>query len=166
MPVYIRRTLTQFPIEFYRCGTNPEGYGFRCPFCDDFFKTKAGRSSHMKHCSVEETGEEFDEENMLCDDITVGDCLRGYEIIAKVIRKFIQSNELEGLAEQTSEQIQAYIRNQLIENGYASDSINNNAFLIYRFFFEVTDEVWETAKRAFAREISEKLFGLEDDEDE
>jgi hypothetical protein len=75
MPVYIRRTLAQFPVEFYRCQANPEGHGFRCPFCEDFFKSKAGRTSRIKHCSVEETCEEFDEEYMLSDDITVGDCL-------------------------------------------------------------------------------------------
>lgn len=72
---------------------------------------------------------------MLCDDTTVGEWLTCCDITSKVVLRFIQSNELERLSDQTSDQIKSYIRNILIENGFVSDSFNS-VFLIYRFFLK------------------------------
>jgi hypothetical protein len=143
MPEYKRKTLDQFPREFYKCHANPEGNEFRCAFCEEFLKTKACRLSHMKICSFQETGEDYDEENILDNDLTVGDYLHSLEIYNNLIRHFIVSNELESKSNQSSLQIQNYIQTKLTENGYLSDSLKRNSFLIYNFFFEVSEEELE-----------------------
>jgi hypothetical protein len=140
MPPYLRKTLEDFNRDFFRCAMNPNGYIFQCAFCGDFYKTKAGRLYHMKRCE-ENNEDEYDEESMLDERLSVAVYLQNEGVKHNLIKRFIRTNELEALATRTSSQIRAYIKGKLIEGGFEVFTTNED-FLIYKFFFEVSEEEW------------------------
>lgn len=156
MPVYKRRFLKNYPHEFWRCAANPEGYGYPCVFCCEFFKTKYQQMSHMEECAEEHTGEEYDEEYMIDDDLTVGDINRDNEIYESTIKNFIRSNELEALSNQQGEFIERYIKRKLFENGMSLIE-DHKVFKIYEFFFEVTEAEKDAAHEKWVERIMEKF---------
>jgi hypothetical protein len=158
MPIYRNRTLNDYPTEYYRCGANEEGYEFICPFCANFYKTKSARISHMKKCCIEHNDEEYSEEVYLDEDVTVGDYLRNAEAIKNTIKNYLTTNELQQYVNNTGDEIREKIKQKLQSNGY-EESIGTEEFLIYKFFFEVTEEEDRNFVKTVSDRLCAKMFG-------
>ena len=147
MPIYIRRTLSEYPKEFYKSNANPEGFEFACYFCGDFYKTKSGFTHHMKQC-CDLQGIEYDDDTEVSEGLTLYDVTRNHATISATIKNYITNNVLAAETSKTPNQIQSRIKIDLIENGFKSGTIDGEniyqeSFIIYKFFFEVTEEKWE-----------------------
>jgi len=158
MPVYRNRPLNDYPTEYYRCVANEEGYEFTCPFCGNSYKTKSARISHMKKCCIEYNDEEYSEEVYLDEDLTVGNYLRNAEAIKNTIKYYLSSNELQQYVNNTGYEIREKIKQKLLSNGYDDKSIDTEVFLIYKFFFEVTEEEGKNFVKTEAARMMQKHF--------
>jgi hypothetical protein len=159
MPVYRNRTLNDYPVEYYRCRANEEGYEFTCPFCGNSFKTKSARISHMKKCCIEHNDEEYSEEVYLDDNMTVGDYFRNVEAVKNTIKHYLNTNELLQYVNNTGDEIREKIKQKLISNEYSESSIGTDVYLIYKFFFEVTEEERHNFVKTESDRLYAKIFG-------
>jgi hypothetical protein len=156
MPQYKRRLLKDYPSEFWKCIPNPGGNAYCCFFCNDFFKTKSQRKSHMKECMLEETGEEYDEEYLFEEDVSLADILRESDVCESIIKDFIRSNEMESMSDKTGNEIQAYIMRKMCENGVRKPDITM-IFKIYNFFFDVPEAEYEAYRNKWVQEVMEMM---------
>ena len=121
---------------------------FNCPCCWDFeAKTKKTILKHIDDCDgnyyqgchpddiiIGDNDDDTDE-----DHTTAGIILHDREIVIKNISNFIKTNELEGIANRTGKEIREYIKQKLnIIND--KREINQYIYLIYKLFFDMTDE--------------------------
>jgi hypothetical protein len=141
MPTYITRNIQGYPVEFYRSPANPEGFEFQCMFsCANFFRTKSECISHMKECCSDEDIE-YGNDVEVSDGISVHDMHRNQAAQSNTIKNYILTNELESIASLTPIAIRDRINQKLVENGFLTEGfyMNKASFLIYKFFFEVSD---------------------------
>lgn len=153
MPVYIRRTLEEFPRSFYLCNANPDGNPHICPLCLNAYMTKRGMLSHLRKCCEKELGEPYANDLTLDEDFTLGDAVNNHYVEFDQIREYILSNELNTYSERTSEEIVAIVGSHLRAKGHTSYCIYDCAFYIYKYFFEITEEEWETYKNNKIRRL-------------
>lgn len=130
---------------------------FECPFCYKNYKTKGAIRNHIPNCTdnSEAPDEAFDE-IYLMENYTVSDYINERERLVKTIRKFIQTNELAAIADQTGEQIRKYISDRL--------AIDHDSLFytweIYMFFFVLSKEERELAEKEQVREMNFKYGTL------
>ena len=141
MPTYRTRSLQEYPVEFYRCPANPEGFEFACIFCATFYRTNSGWISHMKTCCADE-GVEYTDDLEVEDGVTVYDCHRNYAAKSSTVKTYIATNALASVTDTPSSRIIEMIQTKLTENGFAGEEsyLYNTSFLIYKFFFVASDE--------------------------
>jgi hypothetical protein len=142
MPIYIKRTLSEYPKEFYKSDANPEGFEFACYFCEAFSKTNSGSMRHMEQCCNTQ-GIEYDDNMEVAEGLTLYVVKRNRAIISTTVKNYITNNKLETETSKTPNQIQSRIQTELIENGFDGESLYEASFNIYKFFFEVTEDEWK-----------------------
>ena len=160
MPNYITRNLQEYPTEFYRSPANPEGFEFQCMFsCGNFFKTKSACISHMKKCCSDEDME-YGNDVEVFNGLTIYDIHRNQAAKSSTIKNYILTNELESLSNLTPNTIRENIQSKLVENGFDEEDfyINTTRFLIYKFFFEVSDDEIADFKNYYVEGVISHIF--------
>jgi hypothetical protein len=138
MPPYLRRTLANYPTEFWRSPANPGGLEFYCCFCLNYYRTSSGVILHMRRCS-ENPAVEYGLDNDEINEDEISDFLNTHKIIGLTVQNYIRTNELEPFANRTGTEIQDIIQTKLIQNGYTDqEDVNRVKFIIYEFFFEIS----------------------------
>ncbi len=126
---------------------------FECPFCYKDYKTKQTVSNHIPNCpdNDEEPDKPFDE-IYLMEDYTVSNYLNERERLVKTIKKYIRTNELADIANQTGEQIRSHISTEL--------AIDHDSLFytweIYAFFFILSDDDSKLSEKEQIREMNIK----------
>ncbi len=128
MPEYIRRPITYI--------INP---AYECPFCWKGYKQKGHLVRHIPNCTDNDNSPDVDFDEIILmedNDYSVADYLNERDRFIKTVRRYIETNELAVLANQTSEQIRHRISNDL------AITVDNVSFTweIYAIFFVMTDE--------------------------
>ena len=140
MPLYLRRTLADYPTEFWRTPDNPEGFEFYCCFClNYYYRTSRSIILHMRRCS-ENPAVEYELDDSETNELEINNFLNTHKIIGLTVQNYIRTNELEPFANRTGTEIQDIIQTKLIQNGYNDhEDMNRVKFIIYEFFFEISD---------------------------
>ncbi len=131
MPEYRRRTILDLPP-----------ISFECPFCYKAYKTKHTVSAHIPTCTDNNEAPDETFDNIILTEMgtlglyTVNDYLNERDKVIKTMKKYILTNELDTLTNQTGEQIRQYISDEL---AIEYDTLMYT-WEIYMFFFIITDE--------------------------
>jgi hypothetical protein len=160
MPTYITRNIQEYHTEFYRCPANPEGFEFQCMFsCGNFFKTKSACISHMKKCCSDEDME-YGNDIEVSEGVSVYDMHRNQAAKSTTVKNYILTNQLESLSNLTPNEIKERIQRKLIENGFSTEAfyMNTEVFLIYKFFFEVSDDENTEFKNYCSEQLCSRIF--------
>jgi hypothetical protein len=139
MPSYIRRTPEQFH-SFYETQDNPEGRHHICVLCGKACVTQSGMLSHLRKCVEQEFGEPYSDAYEIGDGFTIRDAVSNRYVVAHQIREYITSNSLEQYHERSSHEIIRVVMAHLLSKGHTECDLYNEAFKIYRYFFETTEE--------------------------
>jgi hypothetical protein len=138
MPEYIRRPITYVIDPAYDC-----------PFCWKGYKQKGHLVRHIRNCTDNDNSpdEDFDEIILMEEnDYTVADYINERDRVVKTIRRYITTNELEELANQTGAQIRHRISNDLAIH------VDNISFTweVYAIFFVMSEEDIALQEEQFA----------------
>jgi hypothetical protein len=131
MPVYTPQTIDN--VKLYLV--------LACPFClysSPTITYKSQMLNHIKNCSEYEQENDNIEDDE-CDDgeETIGNYLDWRINIMNTVKKFIRTNELALINNQTPEEIRIYIKNKLLENILIDRRVDLDTFSIYRWFFDM-----------------------------
>lgn len=114
-----------------------------CPFCSyttPTVKYKSQMINHIKKCNDYEQGNDNIEDDECNDgEETVGYYLDWRINLINTIKKFIRTNELALVNNQTPEQIRGYIKNKILASIAIDRRIDMDTFWIYKQFFEMDD---------------------------
>jgi hypothetical protein len=114
-----------------------------CPFCSyrsPSVKYRSQMLNHIKKCNEHEQENDNIEDDEHDED---GETIRQYLDwrinLINTVKKFIRTNELDLINNQTPEQIREYIKNKLLENIVRDRRIDIDTFWIYTKFFELCE---------------------------
>ena len=115
-----------------------------CPFCsytNSNIKYRSDILRHIKKCDEHELEtDDIEDDEVDENGETVRDYLNWRVNIINTIKKFIRTNELNALQNQTPEEIRVYITNKLLINIPTTTRTDLDAFWIYMQFFEMNKE--------------------------
>jgi len=133
MPVYTPQTVES--IKLYLV--------LSCPFClysSPTIKYKSQMLNHIKNCNeYQQENDNIEDDEYGEEDETIGYYLNWRINIINTVKKFIRTNELSLIHNQTPEEIRIYIKNKLLENILIDRRVDLDTFSIYRWFFDIND---------------------------
>ena len=111
-----------------------------CPLCNYETKLHNTLMKHLENCEDYDGHIDDIDSYDISEDLTIGDYIRQQVHCINIIKKFIQTNELDLIKEMPESDIRLFIRNKLLENMEEYSELDGHIFNIYMFFFGESEE--------------------------